>query len=188
MKESRPTISDADALAALAHPVRLDVLHYLMSDGPATASVCARAVGDTPSNCSYHLRMLAKHGLVQPAASGDGREKPWQATVTGFDVGEAEPGSAGARGGAALFAASLQLEQRLAREYLARRDDVAARWRKADAYSNYLLRITPAELTELLEKLDALIRPLIAATRDRPPRGSALVHLNLQAFPREERL
>ena len=186
MKKSRPTIRDADALEALAHPVRLDVLNHLMSNGPTTASACARAVGDSPSNCSYHLRVLARHGLVRAAESTDGRERPWQATVTGFEVGEAEPGSAGANGGAALLAASLQLDQRLAREYLARRDEVAARWRKADAYATYTLSATPAELAELVEKVDALIRPLIAATRNRPPRGSALVHVSLQAFPRGE--
>ena len=68
----RPRITDPEALEALAHPVRLDVLGFLMSQGPATASECARAVDDTPSNCSYHLRVLAKHGLVEPAPSDDG--------------------------------------------------------------------------------------------------------------------
>lgn len=185
MTGARPTIRDADALQALAHPVRLDVLNFLMSNGPATASACARAVGDSPSNCSYHLRTLARYGLVAPAPSDDARERPWKATVTGFDIGDDEPGTAGARGGAALLAASLQLDQRLARDYLAGREQVPARWRKADAYSRYTLRITPAELSELLEQIDQLIRPLIAASRGRAPRGAALVHLGLQAFPRE---
>ncbi len=65
MAEIRPLLTDPDVLEALAHPVRLDLLTYLISAGPATASVCARAVGDSPSNCSYHLRTLADHGLVE---------------------------------------------------------------------------------------------------------------------------
>jgi DNA-binding IclR family transcriptional regulator len=54
----------------------MDVLSFLMSTGPATASTCARAVGDSPSNCSYHLRVLAAHGLVEQDVSSDGRERP----------------------------------------------------------------------------------------------------------------
>ncbi len=75
MAEARPLLTDPDVLETLAHPVRLDVLTYLIADGPATASQCARAVGDTPSNCSYHVRMLARHGLVEPVA-GDRRAHP----------------------------------------------------------------------------------------------------------------
>ena len=78
-RERRRKIAEPEALDALAHPVRLDLINFLMSNGPATASACARAVGDTPSNCSYHLRTLAKVGLVGEAVSGDGRERPWQA-------------------------------------------------------------------------------------------------------------
>src|ERR1700759_5782882 len=84
MAERRPVLTDPEVLEALAHPVRLDLLTYLMSDGPASASQCARAVGDTPSNSSYHLRTLARHGLVEPVQSPDRRQRPWRATITGF--------------------------------------------------------------------------------------------------------
>ena len=65
-EQTRRTVGEPDELAALAHPLRLDLLNHLMSSGPATASQCARAVDDTPSNCSYHLRYLARYGLVEP--------------------------------------------------------------------------------------------------------------------------
>jgi DNA-binding transcriptional ArsR family regulator len=184
--EHRPLLTDPEVLEALAHPVRLDMLTYLMSAGPATASVCARAVGDTPSNCSYHLRELAKHGLVEPASSPDGRERPWRATVTGLRTVQSgdEPGSAEAQGTAELAAASVALDQRLLRDYLAHRDELTAEWREADEYAQYTLRISPQELRELTERLDALIRPLIAATREQPPDTAELVHLTLVAFPR----
>ncbi|HEY2260190.1 MAG TPA: helix-turn-helix domain-containing protein [Solirubrobacteraceae bacterium] len=184
--ENRPLVTDPKVLEALAHPVRLDLLSYLMSDGPATASVCARAVGDTPSNSSYHLRALAKHGLVEPVSSADGRQRPWRATVTGFRTAEAglEPDTAEAQGTAELLAASVALDQRLLRDYLSHRDEVAVQWQEADQYAGYTLRVSPEELRELGERLDALIRPLIAATRKQPPEGAELVHLTLFAFPR----
>ena len=182
--ENRATISEPEALAALTHPVRLDLLTHLMAAGPATASQCARAVGDTPSNCSYHLRVLARHGLVGADESADARERPWRALVTGFSVDgfQDEPGSAKAKGAAALLALSVQRDQRLVRDYLANRDRIPKRWRQADGYSTYTLRMTPAELTSLGSQLDALIRPYLAATREDAVLGAELVHLGLSAF------
>jgi DNA-binding transcriptional ArsR family regulator len=182
--QTRRHITEPEALEALAHPVRLELINHLMAEGPATASACARAVGDTPSNCSYHLRVLARAGLVGEAASEDGRERPWRALITGFDT-PVDDGAPITPQAAELVAVLLQRDQRLVRDYIARRDTVPKRWRAADAYSTYTLRMTPDELKELTAKLDALIRPYISATRDDAPRGSALVHLGLHAFPKE---
>lgn len=183
--ERRPLLTDPEVLEALAHPVRLDLLTYLMSAGPATASTCARAVGDTPSNCSYHLRTLARHGLVEPVESDDRRQRPWRATITGFSIDpNVEPDTPHGRSNAAVLSASLALEQGLLRDYLAHRDHVSDDWREADSTSSYTLRITPAELGELTAAVDALLRPLIAAQRRDAPEGAELVHVNLFAFPR----
>ena len=187
MAERRPVLTDPEVLEALAHPVRLDLLSYLMSNGPATASACARAVGDTPSNCSYHLRTLARHELVEPVASADRRQRPWRATITGFALDQdADPSTRSGRGAAAVMAASVALQQRLLRDYLSQRDSVAAAWREVDLASQYTLRITPDELRELGEQLDALIRPLIAAGRRSAPADAELVEVDLFAFPRTE--
>ncbi|MDQ6608170.1 MAG: helix-turn-helix domain-containing protein, partial [Actinomycetota bacterium] len=189
MNQNRPVLTDPEALEALAHPVRLDVLNYLMSNGPATASVCARAVGDTPSNCSYHLRILARHDLVEPGPEeADGRKRPWRARVTGFTIPKSgsEPGTRQARGEAALMAAALQLDQRGVREYLTHRDRAPDHWREVDAYATYTLRVTPQELGALVGRLDELIRPLIAAIRQDDAAGAELVNLGLYAFPRLE--
>ena len=150
MAERRPVLTDPDVLEALAHPVRLDLLTYLMANGPASASTCARAVGDTPSNCSYHLRTLAGHRLVERVQSADRRQRPWRATITGFALDpHADPATPSGRGTAAVMAASLALEQRLLRDYLSHRDAVLAAWREVDLASSYTLRITPDELRVL---------------------------------------
>lgn len=179
-REARRTLNEPEATRALAHPVRLELLNYLMSNSPATASQCARAVGDTPSNCSYHLRALAKVGLVAAEESPDARERPWRALVTGFDV---EPDTDDER---TITALVLQRDQRLAREFLARRDRLPQRWREVAGLSTYTLKMTPEELRTLGERLDALIRPFIAATREDPPGDAEQVHLGLHAFPMGE--
>lgn len=183
-REARRTITEPEVLRTLAHPVRYELLNHLLAAGPATASQCARAVGDTPSNCSYHLRALAKAGLVAPDESGDARERPWRALVTGFSVPpDADPASPDGRPAALIAALSIQRDQRLVRGWLARRDRAPARWRDADHYGLYTLRLTPDELRVLGDQIDALVRPFIAATRDDAPAGAEAVHLGFHGFP-----
>jgi DNA-binding transcriptional ArsR family regulator len=180
-EERRREISDPEALEALAHPVRLDILGYLMSRGPATASACARAVGDNPSNSSYHLRILARYGLVEPVESADGRERPWRAVFTGIS---ADPDNTATSVAAKAFTgASLQLDYQLAREALNRVDADPA-WQGAEAYSAYALAVTPDELRSLVSAVDALLRPYIAATRDDAPAEAGIAYCSVTAFPR----
>lgn len=180
MQERRASITDPAALAALAHPVRLDVLGYLMASGPATASACARAVGDSPSNCSYHLRVLARHDLVRAVESADGRERPWEALVTGFTLDPDDQGDSAT----ALVEASMQLDHHLAREYLRTRDTAPASWRSVDTHASYGVRVTPDEMRRITAEIDAIVRPFIAATRANAPADAAVAHVSLLAFPR----
>ncbi|ROP58586.1 helix-turn-helix domain-containing protein [Curtobacterium sp. PhB115] len=182
MQENRPNLADPGVLDALSHPVRLDVLGYLASAGPATASQCARAVGDTPSNCSYHLRVLASHGLVEPDPSGDGRSRPWRTSITGFTTDDVDP--ADLAGLDRMLAASVELDHHLLREYLRGRDAVPPEWRAVDLHGTYGLALSPAELSEIVEQLDAVVRPYIQATRKDAPVDAEHVHLTLSAFPR----
>ena len=181
---TRRTLTDPAALDALSHPVRLDLLSFLMSHGAATASDCARAVDDSPSNCSYHLRVLAKHGLVEPVASEDGRERPWRATITGLslDLDSTDPSVVASA--TAMLEASIQLDYQLAREHVRRRDRIEGAWRDVDAHAQYGLRVNPAELQSIVERIDAIVRPYIAATRQDAPGDAAIANLSLLAFPR----
>ncbi|UAJ78497.1 helix-turn-helix transcriptional regulator [Leifsonia sp. ZF2019] len=181
----RRTVTDPRALRALAHPLRLALLDHLMAFGPRTASECAEAVGSTASNCSYHLRSLAKFGLVEPAEADDGRERPWQSTATGLSFGRTDdPGFRLGADTAERLLADRQIDDQaeLAHRALAQRDDQPEEWRDASMLSGYALRLTPAELKELGTKLDALIRPYIGLTRADPPEGSDVVALHLAAF------
>ena len=177
MAERRPMLTDPEVLEALAHPVRLDLLAYLMANGPASASTCARAVGDTPSNCSYHLRTLARHGLVERVESADRRQRPWRATITGFALEpHADPATPSGRGRRPSWRPRWR-SSTVCADYLSHHDSVPAAWREVDLASSYTLRISPAELRVLGEQLDALIRPLIAAGREGAPADAELVEV-----------
>lgn len=57
---------DASALRATAHPVRLRMLSLLTGAAMSAAEI-ARELDITHANASYHLRLLAAHGLVVEA-------------------------------------------------------------------------------------------------------------------------
>lgn len=70
-------VSDPIRIRALAHPVRLELLDVLDDRGEATATECAAATDESVASCSYHLRVLAKHGYIEKV-DRPGREKPWK--------------------------------------------------------------------------------------------------------------
>src|SRR5919204_4483228 len=74
-------LTDPRALRALAHPTRLMLIGLLRSEGPLTATRAGELIGQSAASCSFHLRQLAKYGLVEEAGGGHGRERPWRATA-----------------------------------------------------------------------------------------------------------
>jgi DNA-binding transcriptional ArsR family regulator len=152
-------LTDPVALRAYAHPIRLRLIALLRERGPQTATQAAAAIGESVPSCSFHLRQMAKYGLVEPAAGGRGRAKPWQAAAAAT-----EWEGSGAGGPAAD--AALDLELALARQYfeavtrwLTTQAGEPAEWREAAQFGDSLLNLTAAELSLLTEQIDALVRP-----------------------------
>jgi DNA-binding transcriptional ArsR family regulator len=175
----RLRVTDPRTLRALAHPLRLALLERLMAFGEQTAAQCAAAVGSTASNCSYHLRALARVGLVERVESTDGRERPWRSCATGLEFGPAE-GLAGAAG--AVDALALARDEELTRRALAAHDTQPPQWLVAEAHHSYALRLTAGELERLVAAIDRLLRPYIGLTRGEPPEGAEVAYVRLLAF------
>ena len=192
--ERRTEITDGAVLAALAHPLRVALLYQLNALGSRTASQCAQALGETPANCSYHLRQLAKAGLVARDEAGNGRERPWRSVYTGLSlrpaVDDADPEvvTAARATRAALANAEIEEHARLARQYFGLEPRAPQPWRDAAAVNSYSLRLTAEELAALVEALDEAIRPYIGLTRADPPEGAEPVHLDFKTFLRPETL
>ena len=75
----RPRKLPADAMRALAHPLRLRILDELSINGPLTASGLGERLAESSGATSYHLRQLEKHGLVREVtAKGNARERWWE--------------------------------------------------------------------------------------------------------------
>jgi Helix-turn-helix domain len=71
-------LTDPKAIRALAHPVRWALLEALGQAGTLTATQASEMLGESPANCAFHLRTLAKYGFVEEAGGGKGRERPWR--------------------------------------------------------------------------------------------------------------
>jgi DNA-binding MarR family transcriptional regulator len=185
--EPRRRVTDLELMTALAHPLRAGVLRHLMATGPATASECAEAVGSTASNCSWHLRQLAKFGLVEPTDGPDGRQRPWRATVVGLELGELADDDAMRTAQLAVLGGVLREDQTLTQRFLDRAEELPAEWRHNGIVNTYALLLTAAELSELEEKLDALLRPYVTTIRTDAPPEARPVHAAVRAFLRLDR-
>jgi DNA-binding MarR family transcriptional regulator len=185
MESPKPRkVGDVDALRALTHPLRVSLLHHLVAIGPRTASECAEAVGSSASNCSWHLRQLAKYGFVERVEATDGRERPWRSTEVGFDIGafDEDPTARAQQG--ALLALQLNEDNRLVQRFLDRQHELPREWLLASAMHGYTVNVTPEELTGLLGIVDDLLRPYLVPVRKDAPDRAAPAHIGVRAFPR----
>jgi helix-turn-helix protein len=79
-RRERVDLTDPKAMRALAHPLRWALLEALAQAGTLTATQASEMLNESPANCAFHLRTLAKYGFVEEAGGGRGRERPWRRT------------------------------------------------------------------------------------------------------------
>jgi DNA-binding transcriptional ArsR family regulator len=122
-------VTDARAMRALAHPVRLALLEALAHAGTLTATQASELLGESPANCAFHLRTLAKYGYVVEAGGGRGRERPWRRahTVLQITSEQQDPAAAMAADELSQYWMDTLLER--ARSALTRRGSWPAEWR-----------------------------------------------------------
>jgi DNA-binding transcriptional ArsR family regulator len=85
----RPQLHDPRVLRAIAHPVRSRILTELDAQGPLRAADVAQLLGIPANQASFHLRSLARFGLVEEdrAAARDKRDRVWRASpAAGLDI------------------------------------------------------------------------------------------------------
>jgi DNA-binding transcriptional ArsR family regulator len=180
-------LTDPGALRAIANPTRLQILSRLRMQGPATATECSEGVSESPSSCSYHLRQLARFGFVELAEGSDGRERRWRAR--GFGMRWASTGSAQYVAAAqVLRQVVLDADLQQLFDWLDREHAEPDQWREAAMFGDSTIAVTPAELRELDERIEALIEPYFARVRDgqATPEDARQVQVFYFGVPRRE--
>jgi DNA-binding transcriptional ArsR family regulator len=184
---SRRPLRDPAALRALAHPARLKILEALALGGPATATDLAEQVDESPANCSWHLRQLARYGFIEEAGGGTGRQRPWRIVPGGntwADPDEPDDREL-ARAGDAATEVLLDWEYGALRGWLAQRRSAPVEWRDAAFLGQNFVFLTPAELSDLGRDMLALLRRYEdrLVDPDRRPAGARPVRLVAWAAP-----
>jgi predicted ArsR family transcriptional regulator len=181
------TLTDPRALRALAHPTRIKLVGLLRRHGPLTATQAGSLLGEVPASASFHLRQLAKYGLVEEAPGGRGRERPWRATAgfTSWSGVGAGPQMEAAAQLLSSVVADRYHEQFI--EWLEQRPREPLEWQQAADFSDFPLYLTADELTELRRRLLAQLQPYLDRTTDPAtrPEGSRMVTVIQLAFPTE---
>jgi DNA-binding transcriptional ArsR family regulator len=178
-------LTDAREIRALAHPIRTRLLEALMREGPLTATEAGELLDESPANCSFHLRTLAKYGFVEEAEGGTGRNRPWRRVTLGQSFSEADDDPEVSV--AAQSLAELAHEQTFERirQFMRRHGTFPMAWRKAASASDCLVYLTPEEL----EGIGAEFLEILFRYRDRTmdiakrPEGARPVQLAAFGIP-----
>jgi DNA-binding transcriptional ArsR family regulator len=182
---------DAAQLRALAHPLRLQLLEVLHTDGPATASQLARRLGESSGATSYHLRALYRAGMVEEAEQRNARERWWKRTQDPLLIPNSVPQDASANERAELQAAHSRIESYLVerdenamRRWMEIRYDLPLEWQDSQWIGNFRMWATAAEVREFVQAVIELAEPL----RKAPESGDSErleVHFTFRVLPQQ---
>ncbi len=182
---ARPELHDPRVLRAIAHPVRNRILTELDAGGPLRAADVAVLLGIPANSASFHLRQLAKFGLVEedPEAARDKRDRVWRPTQdAGYSVSLTEVEKApGGKAASAVF-------RRTKAAWSHHLVDVAYGSDRTPgihrAVTEEAVRLTKEEARQLTDELTDLVEGWRTRTRGKDDgRRTYLVFQIVQPFP-----
>ncbi|MGI8824237.1 MAG: helix-turn-helix domain-containing protein [Chloroflexota bacterium] len=179
-------LTDPRSLRALAHPTRLALVGLLRQHGTLTATQAGRLLGLNSGSASFHLRQLAKYGLVEEVGS-PGRQKPWRATAQVTSWPDIAAGSEMREASRLLTGTVTELYRDLILNWLDRRAEEPVEWQQATWIGDLLLHVTAGELTALGKKIEELAAPYQQRVFDAElrPMGSRPVTVLHVALPHD---
>jgi hypothetical protein len=153
-----------------------------------TATQASELLGESPANCAFHLRTLAKYGLVEEAGGGRGRERPWRAKYQTLEIKApwTDPESRLAVEAVTTVWIDRWLDR--AKVRLRRVLGFPAEWQEAAIASQRTVYLTAAEAVQLANDMHALWDRYRDRDDDaalRPP-GSLRFELLAFGYPVEE--
>ena len=153
-----PKLSDPRMLRGIAHPMRNRILEELGAGGPMRAADVAERLGVPANQASFHLRQLAKYGLVEeaPELARDGRDRVWRLIhEAGLSVNLEE--LAQLEGGKAAITVFRKQWSAEAHDAISRAEHAERQKDATVAVSSSALRLTKAEAKQLAGDLNELI-------------------------------
>ena len=180
-------LHDPRELRAVAHPVRNRILTELGATGPMRAADLARELGIPANQASFHLRQLAKYGVIQPApeAARDKRDRVYKLRdERGFrlDVEDIEKQPGGKSAVAVFQQSKAAWAHRLV-------DEVFSFKKKKDTFSaivDQTMRLTKDEASEFMGEVDDVLARWSDKTRGRSrDRRTYVFYSMVQPYPED---
>jgi DNA-binding transcriptional ArsR family regulator len=187
---------DAASLKALAHPLRVQILRLLEVREQMSVTGLAAELGETTGAVSYHLRQLARHGLVEEGdADGAGesegqrpvgrRRRLWRMAVDEIHMsGHAFLADQDTREAAGFLLREFEAgrSRRLA-HWFATATTWPEEWQNASSDMDGTLTLDPAQTRALADELKALLDRY----RQLPPgAGARRVDVQYAVYPTAE--
>jgi hypothetical protein len=182
--EELSVLTDAKGMRAMAHPVRMALLEQFGVRETLTATQASEALGESPANCAFHLRTLAKYGFIKEAGGGRGRERPWMLASRHVRITTELPDPQAALAAGEL--GRLMFERWVER---ARREQQPGSplpgWENATGWMSSHVFLTAGETEELMETMRLLLDKYRERLADpaRRPAGARPVEWALFATP-----
>src|SRR5215471_15617794 len=185
-QDDKIVLSDPRAIRALAHPARLAIIEALFPGDELTATECASLTGLSPSATSYHLKALARWGIVEAGqARADGRDRPWKAKGRSIEVSSQVPrGTVLAEG--AVLETFLDRNRALIAEFLDGQASEPPEWQDAVELGSSDYWLTPEELAEVSRALRSVLQPYEHRRRGSRPDKSRRVRVARLIVPRSQ--
>jgi hypothetical protein len=165
------TITDPTVMRALAHPVRTALVELLAVLDTLTATQASELLGESPANCAFHLRTLAKYGFVEEAGGGRGRERPWKATTRDISITTTQADPQAAMAADVLTRMWFEQWVERARQLFVSKSSLPG-WDHASGWQRNAVFITAEETVELRRQISALLKAYEVRKDDpalRPP-------------------
>jgi DNA-binding transcriptional ArsR family regulator len=183
---------DAASLKALAHPLRVQIMRALDLRDQMSVTSLAEELGETTGAVSYHLRQLARHGLVEEGQGDDAadvadeqegrpavgrRRRMWRMAVDEIHIsGNAfltDPDTKEAAG--FLLREFESARSRRLAHWFATSTTWPEEWQNASSDMDGTLTLDPAQTRALADELKAVIDRY----RELPP-GAGARHVDVQ--------
>ena len=182
--EDLRVLTDAKAMRALAHPLRVALLDLFGYHDTLTATQASELLGESPANCAFHLRTLAKYGFVREAGGGRGRERPWEIVSRSMRITTQQPDPQAALAANELGRVMLDRWLTRARQVFGSDNQVPG-WDHAKGWTRSHVFLTPDETESLTQEMRRLLHRYEARYNDpaRRPAGALPVEWAIFASP-----
>jgi DNA-binding transcriptional ArsR family regulator len=154
-----------------------------LREGASTASRLARELGESSGSTSYHLRALARTGLIEEEPRrGRGRERWWRRRAPLLYIPTESEDAEGRAAEAKIWSLMTARDERALEGFVAAEATLDREWRAAAFIGSWNLYLTPEEADRLGRQILGLVDEIWRAADDHPE-GARRCLVSFRALP-----